>query len=41
MNVQTTIEQLKKLKLHGMVRAYEAAISATLHETDWQEMHTE
>ena len=32
MNVQTTVEQLRKLKLHGMVRAYEAAISVPVHE---------
>lgn len=32
MNVQTTVEQLKKLKLHGMVRAYEAALTAPVHE---------
>jgi DNA replication protein DnaC len=32
MNVQTTVEQLKKLKLNGMVRAYEAAISVPVHE---------
>jgi DNA replication protein DnaC len=32
MNVQTTVEQLKKLKLHGMLRAYEAAISVPVHE---------
>lgn len=32
MNVQTTVEQLRKLKLHGMVRAYEAAITVPVHE---------
>ena len=32
MNVQTTVEQLRKLKLNGMVRAYEAAISVPVHE---------
>jgi DNA replication protein DnaC len=32
MNVQTTVDQLRKLKLHGMVRAYEAALSVPVHE---------
>jgi DNA replication protein DnaC len=32
MNVQTTVDQLRKLKLHGMVRAYEAALTVPVHE---------
>jgi len=32
MNVQTTVEQLKKLKLHGMLRTYEAALTVPVHE---------
>ena len=32
MNVQTTVDQLRRLKLNGMVRAYEAAISVPVHE---------
>ena len=32
MNVQTTVDQLRKLKLHGMVRTYEAALSVPVHE---------
>ncbi len=32
MNVQTTVEQLKKLKLQGMVRTYEAALTVPVHE---------
>lgn len=32
MNVQTTVDQLRKLKLHGMVKAYEAALSVPVHE---------
>jgi DNA replication protein DnaC len=32
MNVQTTVEQLRQLKLHGMVKAYEAALTVPVHE---------
>ena len=32
MNVQTTLDQLHQLKLHGMVKAYEAALSLPVHE---------
>lgn len=32
MNVQTTVEQLKKLKLLGMLRTYEAALTVPVHE---------
>ena len=32
MNVQTTVDQLRKLKLNGMVKAYEAALSVPVHE---------
>ena len=32
MNVQTTVEQLRELKLHGMLRVYETAICAPVHE---------
>ena len=32
MNVQTTVDQLRRLKLHGMVRAYEAALTVPVHE---------
>ena len=32
MNVQTTVDQLRKLKLQGMVKAYEAALSVPVHE---------
>ena len=32
MNVQTTVEQLKQLKLHGMLRTYEAALTVPVHE---------
>lgn len=32
MNVQTTMDQLRQLKLHGMVKAYEAALSLPVHE---------
>lgn len=32
MNVQSTVDQLHQLKLHGMVKAYEAALSLPVHE---------
>ncbi len=32
MNVQTTVDQLRKLKLNGMARAYEAALTMPVHE---------
>lgn len=32
MNVQTTIDQLRQLKLSGMAKAYEAALTVPLHE---------
>ena len=32
MNVQTTVDQLRRLKLHGMARAYEAALTVPVHE---------
>lgn len=32
MNVQTTIDQLRQLKLTGMAKAYEAALSVPVHE---------
>ena len=32
MNVQTTVDQLRKLKLSGMARAYEAALAMPVHE---------
>lgn len=32
MNVQTTIDQLRKLRLQGMAKAYEAALSVPVHE---------
>jgi DNA replication protein DnaC len=32
MNVQSTLDQLHQLKLHGMVKAYEAALSLPIHE---------
>jgi DNA replication protein DnaC len=32
MNVQTTVDQLRKLKLQGMLRVYETSIAAPLHE---------
>lgn len=32
MNVQSTLDQLQQLKLHGMVKAYEAALSLPVHE---------
>lgn len=32
MNVQSTLDQLHQLKLHGMVKAYEAALSLPVHE---------
>jgi len=32
MNVQTTVDQLRKLRLQGMVKAYEAALSVPVHE---------
>lgn len=32
MNVQTTVDQLRKLKLQGMAKAYEAALSVPVHE---------
>ena len=32
MNLQTTVDQLRKLRLQGMVKAYEAALSVPVHE---------
>jgi DNA replication protein DnaC len=32
MNVQSTLDQLHQLKLHGMVKAYEAALALPIHE---------
>lgn len=32
MNVQSTLEQLQQLKLHGMAKAYEAALALPIHE---------
>jgi DNA replication protein DnaC len=32
MNVQSTLDQLQKLKLHGMAKAYETALSLPVHE---------
>ena len=32
MNLQTTVDQLKQLRLHGMARAYEAALTLPVHE---------
>jgi len=32
MNVQSTLDQLQQLKLHGMAKAYEAAIALPVHE---------
>jgi DNA replication protein DnaC len=32
MNVQSTLDQLHQLKLHGMVKAYEAALTLPVHE---------
>ncbi len=32
MNVQTTLDQLRRLKLEGMAKAYEAALSLPVHE---------
>jgi DNA replication protein DnaC len=32
MNVQTTVDQLRRLKLNGMVKAYEASLSVPVHE---------
>ncbi len=32
MNVQSTLEQLQQLKLHGMAKAYEAALAMPVHE---------
>jgi DNA replication protein DnaC len=32
MNVQSTLDQLHQLKLHGMVKAYKAALSLPIHE---------
>lgn len=32
MNVQSTLDQLQKLKLHGMAKAYEAALALPVHE---------
>lgn len=32
MNVQSTLDQLQQLKLHGMAKAYEAALTLPVHE---------
>jgi len=32
MNVQSTLDQLHELKLYGMAKAYEAALSLPVHE---------